>query len=661
MMAAASRIGDKVEEMDAITSRLTKTNLTEDDPRPATDPTAGAAEMEVIANRPSQAALEKDGVGPGSVEVRRTQEAEAVAKAAAAKQRKAARKQKKADQQTSAALSAACDKWSITDDDGAKAKREAQQVQERIRHEHADHMQALEDAEARRQADANKAALMKKVVEARTQARLDKINREAEEAKGKEAEQQKQAEADALAVQLAERRATLEREWQEQALASRAMQEADNQRRQVLSQAYHDIIAHNAMLAEASAREQEWQIMQQQWAEYLARYQALVSSGQTENAELVQQQQHQHQHPHPHHHHQQEQQQQQQPSNFGSVVSEMEVNVEEDAGKGTEAIGEMDMDWEPVDKGSPLPAPTLVPSVPPMGLRDASLASEVGAHSPAIAAPPPVSRPGPSARPKKANNLTAVSSKRTIAKAERRKDRARTKATRASSPPGSRQAATIAPPATPASASPSPPPPPKALEADLPCAPINPVIRPTVNPWSPLGKLLSQGQSIPQVVQAQVLGKRERFEVDETGPKKKKAKLEGEFQSQVGKKRKREDDEEESFPERKRARLDLAPAPTLAPPIVPASEVGPPTTPPPQPVTAAIPLPANASSSMAETIAFVNDLPTLRAEIAWMRAHRTLENSGKASRAKKPHTVNPTVKRAPTRAVPGYWEKYRET
>lgn len=652
---AASRIGDKVEEMDAIASRLTRTNLTEDDSRPATDPTAGAAEMEPIADspatdppavaaemkpiasRPSQADIDSE-------EVRQRQEAEAVAKAAAVKQRKAAaHKQKKADKQTAAALSAACDMWSITEDEGAKAKREAQEAQERIRQQHADHLQALEDAEARRQAEAKQAAVMKRLVEARTQARLDKKNREAEEARGKEAERQKQAEADALAVILAERRAAQEREWRQRALANQAMQEADNLRRQQLSQAYNDIIAHNAVLAEANAR--EWQISQQQRAEYLARYQALVS-GQVETAGLVQQQQQQ-QHHHHHQHQPEQQQQQQQPSNLGSVVSEMEVTVEEDAGKGTEAVEEMNMDWEPVEKGTPLPAQTLVPSVPPTGLRNASAESEPAA----IAAPPPASRPDPSAGPKKAGTLTAVSPKRTVAKAARRKDRARIKAARASSPPS-------APPPSQPPPSPPPPSPPTrtVVEADLLRTPIDPVIRPTVHPRSPLGRLLSRGQSIPQVAQRQVLGKREREDMDEAGPEKKKAKLEGEFQSQVGRKRKRED--EEDLPEKKRARLDPAP-PTLAPPVVPATGVGPSTTPPTQPITAAIPLPANFSSGLAETIAFVNDLPTLRAEIAWMRSHRTLDNSGKATRGKKTRT-NPIIKSAPARAAPGYWEKYRE-
>lgn len=335
---AASRIGDNVEEMDAIASRLTQTSLAENDSRPATDPTAGAAEMEPIATGPSQAALENDGVDIASEEVRQKQEAETVAKAAADKQKKAARKQKRrADDETSAALSTACDIWSITEDEGAKVKREAQQTQERIRQEHADYLQELEDAEAKRQADAKQAAVMKRLVEARAQARQEKKSREAEEARGKEAAQQKQAEAEALAVTLAERRAAQDREWREQELANQARAEADYIRRQELLQAYNAIIAQNAALAQANAW--EWQNSQQQRAEYLAHYQAVVS-GQVENAGLVQQQQqqqqqYQYQYPEQQQHrHQPEQQQQQQPSNFGSFASEMGVTAE-DAGVGT--------------------------------------------------------------------------------------------------------------------------------------------------------------------------------------------------------------------------------------------------------------------------------------------------------------------------------------
>ena len=475
-MMAASRIGDKVEEMDAIASRLTQTSLTEGDSRPATDPTAGAAETEPIANGPSQATLENDGVDLVSEEVRQKQEAETAAKAAAVKQKKAARKQKrKADEQTSAALSTACDMWSITEDEGAKVKREAQQSQERIRQEHADHLQALEDAEAKRQADAKQAAVMKRLVEARAQARQDKKNREAEEARGKEAAQQKRAEAEALAVTLAERRAAQDREWREQELANQARAEADYIRRQELSQAYNAIIAQNAALAEANAR--EWQNSQQQRAAYLAHYHAVVY-GQVETAGLVQQQQ-QYQYPQQQqHHHQLEQQQQQQPSNFGSFASEMEVTVEEDAGDGPQAVEEMDIDSEPVEKGSPLPAQPLVPSVPSAGLSDASPESELAA----IAAPPPATRPDRSAGPKTADTLKAVSPKRTIAKAARRKDRARIKAVRASSPPS-------APPPSPSPPSPPPPSPPTraVLVVALPRAPINPVIRSTIHPWSPLG------------------------------------------------------------------------------------------------------------------------------------------------------------------------------
>lgn len=78
--------------MDVITSRLTQTNLIEDNFCPATNPTAGEAEIKVIANCLSQAALGKDSIDLGSEEVHQTQEADAIAKTAVAKQRKAAHK-----------------------------------------------------------------------------------------------------------------------------------------------------------------------------------------------------------------------------------------------------------------------------------------------------------------------------------------------------------------------------------------------------------------------------------------------------------------------------------------------------------------------------------------------------------------------------------------
>lgn len=228
------------------------------------------------------------------------------------------------------------------------------------------------------------------------------------------------------------------------------------------------------------------------------------------------------------------------------------------------------------------------------------------------------------------------------------------------------------PPLPPPALLPLPPPPQKVLKVVLPRAPICPVTRPTIHPWSPLGRLLSRGQPFPQVAHEQVLGKRESADKDEVGPETKKAKLEGEFQYQVGGKRKREN---ESFPSKTRTKRGRALAipcsrftgsqtiastncvasppilsPTSVPPIGPATET--PTAPPPQPPIAAIPPPIVPNSSLAETVAFVNDLPVLRAEIAWMRAQRTLR---KASRGKK-SPKNPNIKPA----FPGYWEKYRE-
>lgn len=57
---ATSRLGRDVEGIDAITSRLTQTNLAEDTTRPAIEPPTGKAEMEAITNCLSHTALKED-------------------------------------------------------------------------------------------------------------------------------------------------------------------------------------------------------------------------------------------------------------------------------------------------------------------------------------------------------------------------------------------------------------------------------------------------------------------------------------------------------------------------------------------------------------------------------------------------------------------------
>ena len=216
----------------------------------------------------------------------------------------------------------------------------------------------------------------------------------------------------------------------------------------------------------------------------------------------------------------------------------------------------------------------------------------------------------------------------------------------------------------------------KAIQIVLKRVVPNPALaalRSTVSSWSPLGRLLSQQKPISQVALPQVLGKRAMEEREDNGRDKKKAKLGGEFKFEVGGKRKRED---ETFPGKKRvlsnrrvlvvpcSRLAVTPSakpPTSTPTSTPANSHPPPApsspSPSPPPLPAVQTLPANHQPGLAEAIEFYNDLPTLRAEIAWMRAQR-LNTSVKETRGKK----IPNNKRAITRtATPAsYWSRYRE-
>lgn len=211
---------------------------------------------------------------------------------------------------------------------------------------------------------------------------------------------------------------------------------------------------------------------------------------------------------------------------------------------------------------------------------------------------------------------------------------------------------------------------PKTIKIFLKRAVLNPALaalRPTISSWSPLGRLLSQQKPIPQVAVPQALGKRAMEDLEGTGRDRKKAKLEGEFKFEIGGKRKRE---EETFPGSKRvcnqrvlavpcSRLPVT-SPTNPPTSTPTNAFPAPASsspsplPPPHTVQA---LPTNHQKGLAEAIKFYNDLPTLRAEIAWMRAQR-LNTSAKESRGKK----TPNNKRVVARtAMPAsYWSRYRE-
>lgn len=211
---------------------------------------------------------------------------------------------------------------------------------------------------------------------------------------------------------------------------------------------------------------------------------------------------------------------------------------------------------------------------------------------------------------------------------------------------------------------------PKRIKIVLKRAVSNPALaalRPTICSWSPLGRLLSQ-KPIPQVALPQVLGKRAMEDREDSGRNKKKARLGGEFKFEVGGKRKRED---ETFPGKRRVLCDrrvlVVPCSRLAvtPPTNPHTSTPPSTLPAPPPSSpsplppppAAGTLPENHQRGLAEAIEFYNDLPTLREEIAWMRAQR-LDTSVKETRGKK----TPNNKRAVTRpATPAsYWSRYRE-
>lgn len=259
-------------------------------------------------------------------------------------------------------------------------------------------------------------------------------------------------------------------------------------------------------------------------------------------------------------------------------------------------------------------------------------------------------------------------------------------------------AAPVAPVAPAASAvppSPSPPPMPAPPLTPSPARPapsnqrtltivcknyavINPTlaaIRPTVNAWSPLGRLLSQHKAIPKATMTQVLGKRTREDGGEGGREKKMRKFEGEFRLQVGGKRKREGEE---FPGKKRAFLSRALAvpcsrfaasqatnSAVPPPILtPDSTLSnhPPTPAPFIPSAASPsvlePLQANPHRGLAEAMELYNDLPTLRREIAWMRAQRQIATSRKKTRGNGTSISKKATERTATQA--SYWSKYRE-
>lgn len=140
----------------------------------------------------------------------------------------------------------------------------------------------------------------------------------------------------------------------------------------------------------------------------------------------------------------------------------------------------------------------------------------------------------------------------------------------------------------------------------------------------------------------------------------------GELRFEVGGKRKREAD---VYSGNKRVRLGrildprsaasqlIASPPTLAPTSIssnaPASlphPIPPPAAPPipsPPPLLAGQPLPVHSHRGLVEAIKLYNDIPTLRAEIEWMRAQRKLRTSQKETHVKKP-LIDKTSTATPT-------------
>ena len=579
--------------------------------------------------------------------------------------------QTKEEEEAIDALGAAWTNCSLEDDDEAKARREAQQTQK----EHEDLMRALELAEEKKEADEYDA------LQRQFQEHGAKVHEMKRKERKEEAAKQRRLEAEAETIALAERRA------QEEALAAQVKRDADDRVRLGLSQAYERNIAEsNAIaiaIAQANAQEAHWQ-QQRQEAEQIAQYREVVAR-QAYLADLERQQQEafflqqrlseQHQcYP--------QGEQVAERTEEGVTAQEAFGFEEMDTAPEMEVSGVTEMDWEQVEGTTSLLADPLLPSSltvqPPTPIASetsVSIAStcRIAEEMPieadpaavteatgAIAAAPPPAVPEPV--PEEPATVIRLPPREV-------------------NPPLPRAATPPSPPTPmPAPAQSSQ----KTIKIVFKRAVPNTTLvafRPTISAWSPLGRLLSQQKSIPKGVQPQTLGKRAREEPEDGGPNKKKVKLDGELRLEVGGKRKREAD---MFPGNKKRMLGRilrralavpasrygaspliasspAPTPTSTSPNAPPSPHPPtpppsplPTPPPPPPPhPAGQPLLANPYRGLAEAIHLFNDLPTLRAEIEWMRAQRRLKTTQKEIRGKK----SPIERTAPPAS---YWSKYRE-
>ena len=474
-----------------------------------------------------------------------------------------------------------------------------------------------------------------------------------------------------------------------QANAQKAQRQQQRQEAELIAQ-YHEVVARQAQQAELERRQQEeLYLLQQRLAEQHQAYpQGEQVAESTEEMDTAQE---------------------------GDAFEGTEM----DTAPEMEASGGAEMDWEQVEDRTPLPAEPLIPSSqliqPPNPLAaepsapiqepQSPVTSFLGDDPESQALQPEASSSQAAEEPPIEANATlataateARAEARAAAEAEAEADaaaaaEAEAEAEAVAEATAAAEAAEAAEPdPDPAAAAPAiveqlppraatPPLPPAPALAPAPSIPEtikivfkravpNPtlaVLRPAISAWSPLGRLLSLQRSIPQVVLPQVLGKRAREDWDDNGRDKKKAKVEGELRLEVGGKRKREAEE---FPGNKRvmlgrilgralavpgSRFAASPSTASPPTLVPTST--PENAPPSPPPHAGQPRPVNPHRGLAEATELYNDLPTLRAEIEWMRTQRRLNTSQKETRGKKVPT-DKTVKRTVTAA--SYWSKYRE-
>lgn len=715
-MAELLRSTEKdVEGIEAISTGLTRTILGDDAVNAdlAVATSTRADDLDAIINRLGQTILGEDNqslaaLPAGEEKPAEEEEQEAKLNSDPIAERQTAEKAKSSqakEEEAIDALGAACSSWSLEDDGEAETQREAERLREQVQKEHQDRMKALESAEARRREGEEFVAFERQLQAQIDKARLRKMERKVRKEKNREAARQLRVAAEAEAIAVAERRAQHERRTQAEALELQAQRVADDRVRLELSQ-YYDRIFANAAIEEANAREAQMQ-QQRQQAELIAQYHAAVAR-QAELAELERRQQEEF----CLQRHLAEQYHAHLPN---GQVSESAEDM--DTGPEMEGYGGTEMEWEPEEEKLPSPSEAL-PQSPQSIQLPPPLAMELSASAPRSSSQEAIMAPTATT----ATAARAPLHLPPLREALKTRRRTRSQAPAAIPTPPQARAQLASPqsplatapapvpepvPAPALALAPAPEPEPEPAPAPAPApAPVpapapapapssasppitlkiffkravpNPTlaaIRPTINALSPLGRLLSQQKALPLGL-TQVLGKRARNDEEEGEGDKKKPKLVGEFQWMVGGKRRREVDES---PDKKRAMLSralavprsifaasksLTSADSAAPPTL-ASTSTPPNGPPaPGPSTpsestpsAPEPLPANPHRGLAEAIKFYSDLPTLRAEIAWMRSQRQIATSRNETRGKKTTIDKKTIKRTVTQT--SYWSKYRE-